>query len=85
MAAQPWFHEPAGPALFNDWTWTHLAWGMLAARHVGALDAFLLHSGYEAVEGSLFPREDRDVSMLNHVGDTVAFMVGWFVMAGGRR
>ena len=88
MPPQPWYHEQPGPELFNSWTWTHFAWGMASARAgVGFLNAFLLHTGYEMVEGFIFPWEDRDVSMRNHVGDTVAFLAGWAVLGaiGGRR
>lgn len=81
---QPWYHEHAGPSLFNSWSWTHFAWGMAARKYgteygIGFWFALLLHTFYELVEGRLFPIQHRDPSMLNHVGDTIAFAAGWGV------
>jgi hypothetical protein len=52
---------------------------MFAGNHVGFIPAVLIHTAYESVEGYLFPIENRDASMMNHVGDTIAFMAGWAV------
>ncbi len=52
---------------------------MFAARHLGPMQAVAVHTLYEMVEGNLFPREHRDVSMLNHVGDSIAFVAGYFL------
>jgi hypothetical protein len=76
----PWYHETTEPRWVNEWTWTHVAWGLAAA--VVLRDwrvALALHTVYEAVEGALFPREHRDVSLRNHLGDTAAFMAGFAV------
>ena len=77
---QPWFFEKPGPALFNVWTWTHFAWGLvswpLTKSHVMGLVA---HTAYEFIEGDIFPVEARDVSLENHVGDTIAFLAGSIV------
>ena len=74
---RPWFHETPEPHLFNEWTWTHFAWGMASAGFARTWwSALLLHTMYEAVEGRIFPLKHRDASMLNHVGDTVAFLAG---------
>ena len=82
----PWYHETAQAKLFNEWTWTHFAWGMVSAGMVRTWwQALLLHTVYEAVEGQVFPSQHRDVSMRNHVGDTVAFMAGRWAMEIGRR
>jgi hypothetical protein len=83
--ASPWYREHPGPALFNEWTWTHFAWGMLARKYVGLIAALALHTVYEMIEGALFPLPDRDPSMRNHVGDTVALAAGWYVAGGERR
>ncbi len=74
----PWYFEKTGPAFFNEWSLTHVAWGALFQllfpdRYVAGL---VLHTIYESIEGYIFPAEFRDVSMRNHVGDTVAFAAG---------
>ena len=74
----PWYFEKTGPALFNEWSLTHLGWGALFQllfpdRRVTGL---VLHTIYESIEGLIFPLEFRDSSMRNHVGDTIAFAVG---------
>lgn len=38
------------------------------------------HTIYESIEGYIFPAEFRDVSMLNHIGDTIAFAAGMLVI-----
>ena len=76
---QPWFHEAAGPSLFNEWTVAHILWGMVSAQRMGLWAALGLHTLYEAVEGRLFPVPHRDVSGLNHAGDTLAFLAGRWV------
>lgn len=81
---KPWYHETTEPALFNEWTWSHFAWGMAAAKFgpehgIGFLGAVVLHTIYESVEGFIFPDPNRDVSMRNHAGDTIAFAAGWAV------
>lgn len=74
---RPWFHESTTAALFNEWTWTHFAWGLASAAFVrGHLAAIALHTGYEAIEGRIFPDPHRDVSIRNHVGDSIAFLAG---------
>lgn len=83
---QPWFHETPAPNLFNEWTWTHFAWGLASARLVRShLIALAAHTGYEAIEGRIFPDPHRDVSLLNHVGDSVAFLAGRLVAELGSR
>jgi hypothetical protein len=75
--ALPWFYETTGPCLLNEWTWTHVAWGMASVKLTGNdLTALAGHTLYEAVEGRIFPDPYRDTSFLNHVGDTLAFIVG---------
>ncbi len=77
---QAWFFETPGPAFFNEWTWTHFAWGLVSWRltknHWAGLAG---HTIYEAVEGEIFPARARDISLQNHAGDTVAFLAGSFV------
>lgn len=76
----PWFHETAGPSLLNEWTWTHVAWGVASAKLTGdEFTALAAHTLYEAVEGRIFPDPYRDVSFVNHVGDTLAFIAGRIV------
>lgn len=82
---RPWYHEQAGPQLFNEWTWTHFAWGAVSARAVDWTTAVALHTLYELVEGALFPRAHRDVSAKNHVGDTLAFLAGRAALEGAPR
>lgn len=83
----PWYHETTQAKLFNEWTWTHFAWGMVSAGVVSTWwQALVLHTLYEMVEGRVFPNQNRDVSFRNHVGDTVAFMAGrWAMEIGGRK
>jgi hypothetical protein len=85
--ALPWYHETTAPRLFNEWTWTHFAWGMVSAGLVSSWwMALLAHTFYEAIESQIFPVQNRDVSWTNHVGDTVAFMAGrWALQLGGGR
>lgn len=76
-APQPWYFESTQGAYFNEWTWTHFAWGLvswhfLRSHPVGVL----LHTVYEIFEGSVFPGPTRDVSFQNHMGDTAAFLAG---------
>ena len=77
---QAWFFETPGPAFFNEWTWTHFAWGLvswpLMKSHVLGLAA---HTAYEFAEGDIFPVQARDTSLKNHVGDTLAFLSGSFI------
>lgn len=74
---QEWFFESPGPAFFNEWTWTHFAWGLGSWRFTKShLTGLAAHTLYEFVEGDIFPVEARDVSLENHVGDTVAFLAG---------
>lgn len=89
MAAQepnqkkrPWYFEKTGPAFFNEWSITHVGWGVVwqllfPDRYLTGLVA---HTIYESIEGRIFPAEFRDVSMKNHVGDTVAFTVGMMIV-----
>ena len=77
---QPWFFETTQQQLFNEWTWTHLFWGMFSTRFIKSdLNALLVHTAYESIEGFIFPSEARDVSMRNHIGDTLAFLAGRLV------
>ena len=77
---QPWYHETVGPLLVNKWTVTHVAWGVASVKYVDSFWLALgLHTLYEMVEGGIFPLPHRDVSMLNHVGDSLAFVVGRLV------
>ncbi len=78
---EPWYHEAAGPQYFNAWTVTHVLWGAVAARYLPLVTALVLHTLYEAIESELFPAESRDVSLCNHVGDTVGFTAGYLVAA----
>lgn len=73
----PWFHETPSPNLWNEWTWTHIAWGVVAYRLTGEyLMPLVAHTLYEVIESYVFPDPHRDVSMLNHIGDTLAFVGG---------
>lgn len=78
---KPWYFEKTGPSFFNAWSLAHVGWGflfqqMFPDRYVAGL---VLHTLYESMEGSIFPAQFRDVSMRNHVGDTIAFAAGmWF-------
>lgn len=73
---RPWYHETPGPGLINEWTITHVLWGMASAKYLSWWPALALHTLYEMAEGSVFPRANRDVSTMNHVGDTLTFLVG---------
>lgn len=79
---RPWYFEKTGPAFFNEWSLTHVGGGALFQllfpdRKVAGL---VLHTIYEAIEGYIFPAAFRDVSMRNHVGDTLAFVAGMWVI-----
>ena len=78
----PWYFEKTGPALFNEWSLTHLGWGALfqAVFPERKLTGLVLHTIYESVEGYIFPLEFRDASMRNHVGDTIAFAAGMLLV-----
>ena len=84
----PWYSEKTGPAFFNEWSLTHVGWGALFQllfpdRRVTGL---VLHTIYESIEGCIFPAEFRDVSMQNHVGDTIAFAAGmWAIPSPSER
>jgi len=81
----PWYHETTSAKLFNEWTWTHVVWGMVSAGLIRQWwMALLAHTIYEAVEGNIFPVQNRDVSWTNHMGDSVAFMAGRVAMQVGR-
>jgi hypothetical protein len=86
--ARPWYYESPEPRLLNEWSVVHLGTGLLfGTMFPGAYKrGFLTHTAYEAVEGKLFPAQTRDVSMKNHVGDTLAFMLGiWAATKFGRK
>ena len=74
----PWYFEKTGPALFNEWSLTHLGWVALFQLLFPdrRLTSLVLHTIYESIEGYIFPLEFRDSSMRNHVGDTIAFAAG---------
>lgn len=73
--------------MFNEWTIAHVAsgvlWGMM--KPGAMLTGVAAHTAYEMVEGNIFPRDDRDVSMRNHLGDTLAFVAGMLLGSGGKR
>jgi hypothetical protein len=76
----PWYHETAGPHYVNEWTWTHVVWGSILYRMTGSVaGALAWHTVYEMIEGQLFPSENRDTSMENHIGDSIASLIGSFV------
>jgi hypothetical protein len=78
----PWYHETPGPEYFNAWTLAHVVSGMIARRSgLSVVEAVLLHTGYELLEGSIFPVDHRDTSFRNHVGDSVGFLAGFSVGA----
>lgn len=82
----PWYFEKTGPAFFNEWSLTHVAWGALfqylfPGKKVAGL---VLHTLYESIEGYIFPADFRDVSFRNHVGDTIAFAAGMAVVPSPR-
>lgn len=73
----PWFHEHGYGQLWNEWTWTHVAWGMISYKLTGGyFIGLVVHTVYELVEEKIFPDANRDISMTNHVGDTIAFLAG---------
>ena len=78
----PWYFEKTGPAVFNEWSLTHLGWGALFQLLFPdrRLTGLVLHTIYESIEGYIFPLEFRDASMRNHVGDTIAFAAGMFAI-----
>src|SRR5262249_35450515 len=72
---RPWWFASTGPAFFNDGSLAHVVWGVVwqllfPERYLAGLVA---HTIYESIEGYIFPAADRDISMENHVGDTIAF------------
>jgi hypothetical protein len=82
----PWYFEKTGPSFFNAWSFTHLGWGVLfQSVFPGRFGTgLMLHTIYESIEGYIFPAEFRDVSMRNHVGDTLAFTAGMLVMSSAK-
>lgn len=83
---KPWYFEKTGPAFFNKWSLTHVGWGAVFQlffpnRHLAGL---VVHTIYESIEGYIFPAAFRDVSMRNHVGDTIAFAAGMSLIPRGR-
>lgn len=83
----PWYFEKTGPAFFNEWSLAHVGWGVVwQLLFPGRLLAGLVvHTIYESIEGYIFPAEFRDVSMRNHVGDTIAFAAGTLVVPPTRK
>lgn len=86
-SVKPWYYETPGSRVFNEWTITHVAWGVLwGAVKPGALvSGILFHTTYELIEGYIFAIEDRDTSMRNHIGDTLAFLAGALITGRRRR
>lgn len=82
LRSNPWYHERKGPDYFNAWTVTHAAWGAVASGFIPFTGALILHTLYETIEQDIFPLEDRDISLRNHVGDTLGFVAGYLA---GRR
>jgi hypothetical protein len=86
VSTKPWYHETVGPQFFNEWTIVHVVtgalWGAIWPRRV--LSGMVAHTLYEMVEGKLFPVDQRDVSMRNHVGDSLAFLAGMMLTRRGR-
>ena len=85
--ARKWWFEDPGPAFFNKWSITHVGWGiawqlMFPDRYLAGL---VVHTIYESIEGYIFPREDRDPSLRNHVGDTVCFGAGMLAASWATR
>lgn len=74
----PWYFEDPGPAFFNGWSLVHAGSGALFQTLVPnrPILGLAIHTVYEMIEGFIFRREDRDPSMKNHVGDTIAFSAG---------
>jgi hypothetical protein len=76
-----------GNELFDDWTWTHFAWGLLFGYvKMPAHNFFMSHTSFEILENSTYGRKylfsgTKD-STTNIVGDTMAAMGGWYV--GGK-
>ena len=84
----PWYYEDPGPAFFNGWSLVHVGSGALFQTLVPnrPILGLALHTAYEAIEGFIFTREDRDPSMRNHIGDTIAFAAGmWLASAIDRK
>lgn len=85
MMPVPWFHEQQGPELVNVWTLTHVMWGAVVAHFTDSLPlAMVLHTFYESIEGQIFPVEHRDVSLKNHVGDSIGFAAGFIAARKGK-
>lgn len=84
---QPWWFEDPAPHVLNRWSLVHVATGAAfgAAFPGRYLAGFVLHSAYEAVEGRLFPIEQRDASFRNHVGDSLTFLLGVAIGTAARR
>ena len=71
------FYEKGQGNFFNAWSLVHFSMGVISWTFLRSQVAGLvIHTVYEAVEGEFFPWYYRDRSMVNHVGDTVAFMAG---------
>ena len=71
------YHEAGQGRAFNAWSLVHfsvgvLSWTVLRSQVAG----LIMHTVYESVEGRFFPSDQRDRSITNHVGDTVAFLAG---------
>lgn len=83
----PWYFEDPGPSLFNGWSFVHIGTGALFQTLVPnrPFAGLVLHTLYEAIEGKIITREDRDPSMRNHIGDTLAFTLGMWAMGAFKK
>ena len=78
--ARPWYYEGGQGNLFNEWSLSHFVWGIVAQAAFGSmLPGLAIHTAYELAEGDIYPRAGRDRSMVNHAGDTLAFVAGQLI------
>jgi len=74
-----WYEDGQGN-YFNSWSLVHFSVGVLSWVLLrNQVSGLFIHTVYESVEGEFFASDERDLSMENHIGDTVAFLSGSFL------
>ena len=75
--SKKWYHESGQGQFMNKWSLAHFLFGIASYKiFKNQYEGLVWHTLYEFLEQDLYPIEDRDTSMTNHVGDTVFFLAG---------